>query len=110
MLEGIKMSELTEEEKKKLKLPKDIPLIEVDGEMLIKLDEPVLTKKVQKFFPFTSLIGGKQKQYMAKVHEEIKKRKGIPFPFKPFNGVFPLDVFVIEFEPIKENDDDCESE
>lgn len=102
------MEELTEEEKKKLKLPKDIPLIEVDGEMLIKLDEPIFTKKkVQQFFPFGSMMGGKQSQYMAKVHEEIKRRRGRP---SPINGAFPFDVFVIKFTPTDDDDDDCKSE
>lgn len=104
------MEELTEEERKKLKLPKNVPMIEVNGEMLINLNEPVFTKKVQKSFPFNTLMGGKQNQYMAKIHEEIKKRRGRPLPLTPFNGVFPFDVFVVEFAPIEENDDDCESE
>lgn len=103
------MEELTEEEKKKLKLPKDIPLIEVDGEMLIKLDEPIFTKKkkVQPFFNFSSIMGKKQSQYMAKVHEEIKRRRGRP---SPINGAFPFDVFVIKFTPTEDDDDDCKSE
>ena len=104
--------ELTEEEKKKLKLPKDILLVEDNGEMLISLDQPafVKIKNPMKFFPFGNMMGKKQAQYMSKVHEEVKKRNGRPRPLMPTNGVFPFDIFVIEFKLPPKDDNDCESE
>lgn len=99
------MSEITEEERKKLKLPKDIPLVEVNGETLINLNQPTFTKKVQQFFPFTQLMDEKGR-YFLKVLEELQKRK----PVK--HNIIPFDIFIIEFDstPIKEDKNDKESE
>ncbi len=106
--------EFTEEERKKLKLPKDVPLVEDNGEMLICLNQPafVKIKNPAKFFPFGNIIGKKQTQYMSKIHEEIKKRNGRPRPIMPTNGVFPFpfDIFVVEFKIKPQDDNDCESE
>jgi len=98
--EGIKMSEFTEEERKKLKLPKDIPLVEVNGETLINLNQPVFNKKVQRFFPFTQIMDEKGR-YFLKVLEELKKRKPVN------HNIIPFDIFIIEFdiEPRKKDND-----
>ncbi len=102
------MEEITEEERKRLKLPKDQPMVEVNGEMLLCLDEVVAPGKTMKFFPFNSLISDKQRQHMAEVNKELKKRKGQPSLPMPFNGVFPFDIFIIEFPaPPPEDEDDC---
>lgn len=101
------MSEFTEEEKKKLKLPKDVPLVELNGEVLINLDSPVFPRKVQKFFPFSQMMNNKQSQHFTKVLEELKKRAPIG------QNIIPFDIFIIDiagFKPKKENEDDCESE
>ena len=104
--------EFTEEEK--LKLPKDLLLVEDNGEMLISLDQPafIKIKNPVNFFPFSNVMGKKQAQYMSKVHEEVKKRNGRPQPLMPTNGVFPLpfNIFVIEFKIPSQEDNDCESE
>lgn len=99
------MSEFTEEERKKLKLPKDIPLIEVNGETLINLNQPAFTKKVQRFFPFTQLMDDKGR-YFLKVLEELKTRKPVN------HNIIPFDIFIIEFgvKPLKEDKNDNESE
>ena len=99
------MEEFTEEERKRLKLPKDQPMVEVDGEMILCLDQTAIPKNVGKFFPFNSLISNKQKQHMSNVHKELKKRNGTQF--MPFNGVFPFDIFIIEFPGPPEEEDDC---
>lgn len=96
------MDEFTEEERKRLKLPKDIPLTEVNGETLITLDQPAFPKKIQRLFPFTQLMNQKQ-QHFAKVLEELNKRKPVG------HNIIPFDIFIIEFDiiPDKEKEDDC---
>lgn len=100
------MEEITEEERKRLKLPKDQPMVELNGEMLMCLDEIFIPGKTMKFFPFNSLISNNQKQHMINIHKELKKRNGKPPLPMPFNGVFPFDIFVIELPP-PEDEDDC---
>ncbi len=104
--------ELTEDERKKLKLPKDVPMVESNGDMLITLDQPVFIKikNPQRMRSFTDVMKRKQIQYMDRVHNEVKKRNGRPRPIMPMNDALPFDIFVIEFKITPEDENDCESE
>jgi len=86
-----------------LKLPTVVPMIEIDGEMLIVLEQPIFTKVADAHaqHPFSNLQDKRSMQYMAKVHDEIKKMR-IDQP-NPINGVFPIDVIFFQF-PIEDED------
>jgi len=88
-----------------VKLEKNVKIVFVNGEALMDLDEPVFTKKVQRFFPFETLMNNKKSEYFAEVLEELHKIKPID------NSIIPYDIFFVEVEITEEkDDDDCELE
>ena len=90
------------------RISKNLKIIEVNGEALISLEEPILS--LRKRFPFSEMQDEKQRQYMASIQEELKERmKFMP----PMGFGLPFDLFTINFKiskPTEKEEDDCESE
>lgn len=90
------------------KTSKELKIIEVDGEALIFLDEPI--QRVNKSFPFSDLQDEKNRQYMASIQEELKERMNF---MNPMGGALPFDIFIFEFKKpdlIDKEEDDSEKD
>jgi len=101
---------LSEEEiPENARISKNLKIIEVNGEALISLEEPILRVN-KKIFRFSEMQDEKQRQYMASIQEELKERmKFMP----PMGFGLPFDLFTINFKiskPTEKEEDDCESE
>ncbi len=90
-------------------LPTKVPMIEIDGEMLIVLEQPIFTKIKDANNPFTNLQDSKMKKHIDLINKQILKNG--KSNLKPINGVFPIDHIIFFKIPVDEDDDDdCELE